>query len=298
MDLDRLLGCLFGGAIGDCLGGAHEGKPSPRVVDWGAPWQLSDDTQLTLATCEAIQEPRRVDPEVVAETFLRWFRARRLTGLGASTLKALRDLDIGVHWALAGRKGEMAAGNGAAMRAAPLGFVLDPKAPGDRVVIRDVCRITHHNDEAYAGALAVVFAVRHAITNRPAAIDDLVGSVVRQLPDCVVRDRLFELSGGAFHSISEVAAKLGSSGYVADSVPLALFAAGQLEHIGFRTVLEELVAVGGDTDTNAAIAGQVIGSAIGFSGLDDASVERVPERDMIVTAGRALCERVGIPTDQ
>jgi ADP-ribosylglycohydrolase len=42
------------------------------------------------------------------------------------------------------------------MRIAPLAFV--PSA--DRVVIRDAVRITHHNDEAYLGALAVVLAIR------------------------------------------------------------------------------------------------------------------------------------------
>src|SRR5438552_12980525 len=80
--------------------------------------------------------------------------------MGSSTLKALHDLDAGLHWALAGAKGEMSAGNGAAMRIAPLAFHLDPTVARDRQVIRDVCRITHHNEEAYVGALAIVVAVR------------------------------------------------------------------------------------------------------------------------------------------
>ena len=45
------------------------------------------------------------------------------------------------------------------MRIAPLAFFLDPEDAGDRQLIRDVCRITHHNEEAYVGALAVVTAV-------------------------------------------------------------------------------------------------------------------------------------------
>jgi ADP-ribosyl-[dinitrogen reductase] hydrolase len=114
---------------------------------------------LTLATCEALAEYGTADPGHIAASFLRWFRARRLTGLGASTLKALRDLEAGAHWALAGRKGERAAGNGAAIRIAPLAFCVDPLADGSRRLIRDVCRITHHSDEAYVGAFAVVLAV-------------------------------------------------------------------------------------------------------------------------------------------
>src|SRR4029077_20623763 len=115
-----------------------------------------------LATCEALAEGDDPDPELIAASMLRWFRARRLTGLGASTLKALRDLDAGAHWALAGRKGDRAAGNGAAMRIAPLAFCIDPETDHGRRTVRDVCRITHHNDEAHIGALAVALAIRAA----------------------------------------------------------------------------------------------------------------------------------------
>ncbi len=112
---DQILGCFVGGAIGDILGGATERK---RPC-------LSDDTQLTLATCEAITATGKVEPAAIAEGMLRWFRAGALTGLGSATLKALRDLDAGGHWALCGSRGEMAASNGAAMRIAPLAFMLD-----------------------------------------------------------------------------------------------------------------------------------------------------------------------------
>jgi ADP-ribosylglycohydrolase len=43
----------------------------------------------------------------------------------------------------------MPAGNGGAMRIAPLAFVLD--SLDKRVLIRDAVRITHANDEAYLG---------------------------------------------------------------------------------------------------------------------------------------------------
>lgn len=129
--VDRIRGCLLGGAIGDAAGSAFEGRP-PGRYDWrDAPWQLSDDTQLTLATCEALTEGPP-DPQTIAEALLRWHRSRRFSGLGASTLKALRDLAAGAHWSLAGRGGERAAGNGVAMRIAPLAFCLDARKPESR----------------------------------------------------------------------------------------------------------------------------------------------------------------------
>src|SRR4051794_30405994 len=123
---DRVLGCILGGAIGDALGGPYEGQPGPLTVQPDLPWGLSDDTQLTLATCEAIIATGAITPASIADRFTAWFRSGRITGMGASTLKALRDLSAGAHWALAGRKGDRGAGNGAAMRVAPLAFCIDP----------------------------------------------------------------------------------------------------------------------------------------------------------------------------
>src|SRR3954452_23316131 len=108
---DRVVGTILGGAIGDGWGGPFEGSVlrGPALV----PEELivSDDTQLTLATCEAVIATGRIDPAAIAARFLVWFRGGRLRGLGASTLKALRDLDAGAHWALSGAKGERSAGN-------------------------------------------------------------------------------------------------------------------------------------------------------------------------------------------
>src|SRR5260370_24784816 len=112
---DRILGSLLGGALGDAWGGPWEGKTGPVPFEMQQRASLSDDTQLTLATCESIIEHKRVDPEHLAPRFAEWFRRGRITGIGSSTLKALRDLAGGVHWALAGSRGEYSAGNGAAM---------------------------------------------------------------------------------------------------------------------------------------------------------------------------------------
>ena len=137
--------------------------------------------------------------------------------MGASTLKALRDLDAGVHWALAGAKGERSAGNGAAMRIAPLGFHLNPEDDLHRRLIRDVCRITHHNEEAYVAALAVVVAIRSLAFNQ-ARPSDLLDILPSRLPDSRVRDRIMQLASLPNKSVADIAAKFGSSGYAANCI--------------------------------------------------------------------------------
>lgn len=286
--IDSIAGCLLGGAIGDALGGPHEGMSAPVFVNMDAPMQLSDDTQLTLATCEAIIETNRVDPATIAAQFVVWFRQRRLTGVGASTLKALQELAAGQHWALAGAKGDRAAGNGAAMRIAPLSFFCNPALEDDRILIRDVCRITHHNEEAYVAALAGLVAIRYAAYDSDSDMRRLPGIVAAQLPDSVTRDRLNEIAGGEPPTIPQIADRYGTTGYAGDTVPLAIVGAAQSGALDFEQILHDLIACGGDTDTIASIAGQIVGARHRFSKLPKHLVERVPRYASIVDLAESL----------
>lgn len=132
-------GSILAGAIGDAMGSGYENLMEevddltadpfnfkPQALK--APtWRITDDTQLTLATIEAMTEHSLLDPKHVAGKMLQYYRDKKLSGLGASTLKALRELEFGGHWSQVGRQGEYAAGNGAAMRVAPLAFDVNLK---------------------------------------------------------------------------------------------------------------------------------------------------------------------------
>lgn len=263
------------------MGGPYEGQPGPLRFHEPTSWSISDDSQLTLATCESIIEFGKVSPEHIAQRFVAWYRARRISGLGSSTLKALRDLDAGAHWALAGAKGEMTAGNGAAMRIAPLAFHLDPVVAEQRQIIRDVCRITHHNEEAYSGALAIVVAIRTLVfdSSSPA---QLLTHVLRALPDSRVRDRLMELDQLPRDlTIADVGRRFGSSGYVVESVPLALYAASTMEHFSFDVLLRNVIEAGGDTDTIASMTGQIAGAWLGATSIPRSVIESLTQKDEI-----------------
>jgi len=267
---ERFAGCILCGAIGDALGSNYENQqiPRPDIFDpfstkttpQRPPFQITDDTQLTLATAEAMLEDPALNPETFAKHYLQLYRQKRLNGLGASTLKALRELDMGIHWSQAGRTGEYAAGNGAAMRIAPLAFREDIS----NTRIREICSITHRNDEAYAGALAVVVAIRLAVTGEWTGKNNLIQLIIPQLPDTRVRDRLIEIEN--MIDLNAVAA-LGSDGYVVHSVPLAITAAGKVGELGIENVFQTLIDAGGDTDTNCSIAGQIMGALVGEQGI-------------------------------
>ncbi len=271
---DKIEGCIIAGAIGDAYGSSYENivqkKDDTTFYPFGKPieeknkWQISDDTQLTLATCEAIIEnPQELKPEYFAQKYLDYYRKGKITGIGASTLKALRELEIGGHWYLVGRKGEYAAGNGAAMRIAPVAFWKDIS----NQTIREICFITHKNDEAYVGALSIVIAIKSILSGEWTGKENLLEIIIDQIPDTKIRDRIIEINKiQNTRSLKEIG-ELGNNGYVVNSVPLALVAANKIQEIGLERMFNEIVLIGGDTDTNCSIAGQISGTLLGINNI-------------------------------
>ena len=214
-----------------------------------------------------------MNPESIAVRMTDWFRDRRISGIGASTLKSLTELNAGGHWAMVGTTGERSAGDGAAMRIAPLAFFLDPTIDTERTTIRDVCRITHRNDEACLGALAILHSI-----NRGALDRELIEYLISQLPDSRIRDRFIEI-----HSKNMTAAQLASryepSGYVVNSVPLSI-----LISIESETVLDSIKSIvefGGDTDTISSMFGHLFGAIYGPTCLPKEIIEQIDDYNLI-----------------
>lgn len=278
----RFQGCILAGAIGDAYGSSYEnistnhdeaifypfGAPPPKVANW----QITDDTQLTLATIQAMITDSTSHPKTIADHFLQFFQLRKLRGVGASTLKALRELNMGGHWGLIGRKGEFAAGNGAAMRVAPLAF---RKNISDRT-LRDICYITHQNEEAYIGAKCVVLAIRAILEESWKGDSNLIEMLIEQIPDTRVRDRLILIKD--LKDLSAIG-KMGNDGYVVNSIPLAIAAANQIKDIGLERMYSTLIEVGGDTDTNCSIAGQIAGTLIGVDNIPTILLQKLSRLD-------------------
>lgn len=299
---DRLIGCLVGGAIGDAWGFPHEGSAIPAAVGPYPVGPFSDETQLVMATCDAIIRSGRVDPAEIADCMVLRFGRHAIPGLGASTLQALRNLEAGAHWALAGARGDRAAGNGPATRIAPLAYLLDPEVRADRDRIRDVCRITHHHEQAYAGALAMILAIRWAASVEAHAAEPLVRHVADRLPDCAVRDRLHELEPlDPLLPPREVAARFGASGHVAESVPLALFSAQGAHERPFAEVVRAAIEAGGDADSIGSMVGQIAGAAVGIQSIPARLRDRIPDiarvHDFAVALARVAQGDPGIPPD-
>lgn len=274
MDLhDRFEASIISGAIGDSWGSSYENEilvDDSEIYYLGKKdskfrrWQITDDTQLTLATCEVLSN-KEFNPEKLIDKFIEYYRSKKLIGLGSSTLKAIIDKEAGLHWTQAGRTGDYAAGNGTAMRIAPFAFFQNIT----RENIFDACKITHKNDEAFAGTLAVYLSIKAILSSEWNGINNLFDIIIPELPDTNVRDRLIDINNyDSTVTISEIA-KLGNNGYVVNSVPFAIFCSTKIIDLGLEKMFQEIINSGGDTDTNASIAGQIAGALIGTDNIPE-----------------------------
>lgn len=258
------MGCLLAGCVGDAFASAAEGRAVHRA-SFTPTWRITDDTQLTWATCEAMgMRPYSVQASDVANQLNAWFARGRFTGLGATTLGALRSLRAGAHWGLSGLGGQYHAGSGAAMRVAPLAFVFDMDDFGQRLRFKDIVRITHKNEEALAGAQAVLFAIQYLSQNPTPKPLELLHIVRQRLFDSQIRDNIQRLIEDDIRDYPSAAQTIGVSGFVAQAVPVALAGAQHGANTNLQDLWWDIVCHGGDTDTIASIAGQFVGAAGGF----------------------------------
>lgn len=276
---DKFKGCILGGAIGDAWGSSFENlvefndsktyylgnKPEVKHI-----WQFTDDTILNLATCEVLKTGY-CTPEILGDKFVEYYNRNEIIGIGASTLKAITDLREGLHWTQAGRKGEYGAGNGSAMRIAPFAFY----NKYTRNDIRDFSKLTHNNDEAYVGALSIYLTLKKIINSEPFEFKQTINDLLIELPDTKVRDRIIELYEYYLESSILEMAKLGNNGYVVNSIPFSIFSAFKLHELGFERVISEIIECGGDTDTNASIAGQIMGAILGYKKLPETLISKL-----------------------
>lgn len=189
----------------------------------------------------------------------------------------LRQIRGGVPWPIAAAAafdGQGSAGNGAAMRAAPLGAwhadsLVHAAHQGARAA-----EVTHAHPEGVAGGVAVTVAAR--LDGQPV---DLLGAVLAHTPHSRVRDGL--VAATRIDNAGEAAYELGTGGraMAQDSVPFALWVAAR--HLDdYPGAISACVAAGGDVDTTAAMAGGVVAAHTGVEGIPPewiAAREPLPE---------------------
>jgi ADP-ribosyl-[dinitrogen reductase] hydrolase len=114
-------------------------------------------------------------------------------------------------------------------------------------------------------------------------------AVAESVPDSAVRDRINQFLALALLP-SEVASQFGASGWVLDSVPLALYCAQPIAEKPLSVVLAQTIEVGGDTDTIASITGQIAGTAAGVPPDYAGHFSRITAGDEIIRVAEGFAD--------
>jgi ADP-ribosylglycohydrolase len=301
----RLAGVVLGTAVGDALGMPREALSRRRAERLFGPPPLrhrllfgrgipSDDTDHSCFVAEALLvEP--VSPDAFARDLGRSLRLWLLTlpaGVGFGTLRAIFKLWVGFS---PSRSGVWSAGNGPAMRSAAIGVYFAGDFERTREFVRASTRLTHTDPRAEEGALAVALATGYASDR--ARADVTAASVLAHLRKYVSGEELLgalaaveahlERGSSATEFADSLGLRKGVTGYVNHTVPAAFFCWLRYRN-DYRRVVEEAIALGGDSDTTGAIAGALAGAALGASAIPEDLLDGLIAWPRTVTKMRSL----------
>jgi ADP-ribosyl-[dinitrogen reductase] hydrolase len=238
---DRIAGLLLGTAVGDALGLPREGlskqraarifgkKPLTHRLIFGR-GLLSDDTEHTCMVAQAWLACDR-QPERFARSLawrLRFWLLGLPAGVGLGTAKGIIRLWLGFP---VSKSGVRSAGNGPAMRSGLLGPLAGDSTAQLREFVEASTHLTHRDDRATEGALAVALACRYAAASHPEdiCIRTVFSILRRELTNRELLDVLAKVEQGLADGLSTEAMaealglERGVSGYVVHTVPVAIF---------------------------------------------------------------------------
>lgn len=318
---DRTLGCLYAMAAGDALGVPTSFLTQAQVrarygwIDTFYPpekghifhdglkaGEYTDDTEQSMALMNAFQRDGRVVPLSVVKEIIAWadrVKDKYASPLGPSTERALKSIAAGGDITVSGKWGNT---NGSAMRIAPLGLLHGLKGSTVEELARDVAltdMATHNTRVCNAAATAIAWGVALCVRGE-STVEQVVEGVIAAtyagakygfaIPssDIGARIRLACDIVGRYQDDREAMealyAMFGGGDLAADSVPtaVALFLLGKGE---VKRTVEYAVNMGGDCDTNGAMAGAMAGAMQG--------VDAVPKawRDTLVSVNHCHFEQ-------
>lgn len=296
----RITGALLASHSADALGSTLESQSSSAIrarypsglrdIVGGGPFgllpgQATHDTDLTRAVLLAYLDRARIVAEggtpdvaaLAARNMLMWLRGdwperrpgRMPAHVGKTTLAGLERFEETGEYAVGGTEAERQAGrqagNGSLMRCIPTGLF---EADRERLVKESmaISAITHADERCRVSCAAYnVIASALVAGQKPAAAVEAGLETAESLEASPCVANAIEL--GKKLSIADMAANgpaelpSEASGFVLESLAIAV--AAVLDPRSLEEIVVDVVRIGGDTDTNAAIAAGLLGARDG-----------------------------------
>jgi ADP-ribosyl-[dinitrogen reductase] hydrolase len=292
---DRIVAGVIGLALGDALGAPFGFRRAPDVPDplpaFELPWMglppgtTTDDTAMARTLWRSLAASGGdLDLDDVLRRHLEWFTTSPpdVGTLTSRVLRGWRDGEPDPAAAYVVERGpEVSAGNGSVMYCAPLGLAFAERPDDLFRAAPALSGLTHADERCRTACLAVTLAAAALVRG--------------EVPEAAVRDALAAVDGR--EGAEELEYLVGGAGierpidgpdqgFVFFTAGVALRLAGEARP--FEQGLRSVVALGGDTDTNAAVAGALLGALHGTHALPAFWLDRLAERDAIEQEAAAL----------
>eukprot|EP00026_Physarum_polycephalum_P009057 Phypoly_transcript_09168.p1 GENE.Phypoly_transcript_09168~~Phypoly_transcript_09168.p1 ORF type:complete len:260 (+),score=18.13 Phypoly_transcript_09168:611-1390(+) len=206
------------------------------------------------------------------------FASGNVVGCGLGTAKAAAKLNRGISWDKAGLP-HGSAGNGASIRAAPIGLFSFDDEHNLVTWAKQQAFITHQDTRCQAGSIVLAGAVAICLVCRPLPpvpvvlkkLSDLCREISQEFSECIMQliewvrlppkkaSKKIQKCGLDFDDGSA-----GISGFVTSSTMWALYSFLNNQN-DYWDCIRTAISAGGDTDSTAAMAGALSGAYLGLS---------------------------------
>ena len=249
--LEKAHGVLLGQVIGDSLGSLVEFKSAAEIARLfphgvrdladGGPYhtiagQPTDDSEMALTLARAILRHRGFEREKVLDAYREWMQTRPVD-IGETTERGL----LGLHTT-------ESESNGSLMRVSPIGLWAAGDPARAAAAAREDSALTHPNPVCLEACAAFCAAIAAGVAgaSRKEMVKAALGHCTGPARDAIERNALPESFDRphALTSLQNAFYRLSSKASVEES-------------------LVATVGCGGDTDTNGAIAGALLGALHG-----------------------------------
>ncbi|MCD8241577.1 MAG: ADP-ribosylglycohydrolase family protein [Lachnospiraceae bacterium] len=308
---EKILGVLYGMAIGDAMGmppelwsrkrllreygeikGFLDGHPDNEISYQYRAGNFTDDTSQAIAILDSLIETDFVpDAASIAEHILEW--ARRENAFENKILGPTSRVSLQMFAEGKDPKAfsDQALSNGAAMRIPPLGTLFPAKQKKELCdYVAAISRVTHSSDITITGAAMVAMAVASALEygDRERMLEDVYAveeyamSLGAETVSPMLSTRIAygvrlarEYEGDDQGFLEALYRMMGAGVNTADSVPCAI----AIAYYSFDVKKCALLCanLGGDTDTIGAMATAICGGVSGIRGIPEGYIRLIQQ---------------------
>lgn len=233
---------------------------------------------------------RQFEPADYASRIAALFVEQRIVGRGRATEEAARRVASGVPWYAAGTP-PPSAGNGSAMRVAPVGLFYADNPTMMVQVAHTQSSITHKDPRCSAGSVVIAGATALALKSGPLVVDVFcrqlaawarpfdgpMAVLLEQLPSWIGLPKSVVLERVQAVHREGIEDWGGISPFVTESVLWSLYAFLASPDDYWESICTA-IEVGGDVDTTAAMTGAIAGARLGLAKLPQEFSSRLTDQ--------------------